>query len=66
GDEPARILEIISPAGFERYFVEIAELVKDGPPDERLLGELLGRYGFEVDPASIPQLVQEHGLAFPG
>ncbi len=66
GDEPARILEIISPAGFERYFVEIAELVKDGPPDERLLGELLGQYGFEVDPASIPQLVQEHGLAFPG
>src|SRR3954453_13729301 len=26
GDEPARILEIISPAGFERYFDELVEL----------------------------------------
>ena len=25
GDEPARILEIISPAGFERYFGELTE-----------------------------------------
>ena len=66
GDEPARILEIISPAGFERYFAEVAELVKDGHPDQRLMSELLGRYGFEVDPTSIPQLVQEHGLVFPG
>ena len=27
GDVPARTLEIISPAGFERYFVEIALLL---------------------------------------
>ncbi len=66
GDEPARILEIISPAGFERYFAEVAELWKDGRPDQRLFGELRGRYGLEADPASIPQLVQEHGLVFPG
>ena len=26
GDEPCRILEIISPAGFERYFDELVEL----------------------------------------
>ncbi|WP_294565849.1 cupin domain-containing protein, partial [uncultured Arthrobacter sp.] len=26
GDEPARVLEIISPAGFERYFQEIGPL----------------------------------------
>ena len=25
GDEPARIIEIISPAGFEKYFIELAE-----------------------------------------
>src|SRR5215210_6923732 len=34
GDVPARALEIISPAGFERYFAEIAALlppVHDGP-----------------------------------
>jgi quercetin dioxygenase-like cupin family protein len=27
GDAPARALEIISPAGFERYFLELAPLV---------------------------------------
>jgi len=26
GDEPARILEIISPVGFERYFEELLDL----------------------------------------
>src|SRR5678815_5727838 len=26
GDEPARILEIISPAGFERFFAELVDL----------------------------------------
>ena len=37
GDTPARALEIISPAGFERYFAEIAQLLppaQAGPPDE--------------------------------
>ena len=35
GPEPARLLEIIAPAGFERYFVQLAALVnKNGPPDE--------------------------------
>src|SRR3954468_2719747 len=32
GDEPARILEIISPAGFERYFAELVALPADGVP----------------------------------
>src|SRR5512146_1823504 len=33
-DEPARILEIISPAGFEKYFEEVAELAAlNVPPD---------------------------------
>ena len=34
GDTPARALEIISPAGFERYFVEIAQLL---PPPTTVL-----------------------------
>jgi quercetin dioxygenase-like cupin family protein len=35
GDEPARILEIISPAGFERYFEVLLDLQsKAGSPDE--------------------------------
>ena len=62
GDEPARILEIISPAGFERYFAELVELGgsrKAAPQTLRALGE---RYGLEVDPQSIPALLERFGL----
>src|SRR6185312_5736553 len=34
GDTPARLLEIVSPAGFERYFAEAtAAFAADGSPD---------------------------------
>src|SRR5829696_4635507 len=50
GDVPARILEIISPAGFERYFEELIELLpQDGPPDPAAIGALAARYGLELD-----------------
>src|SRR6202043_2942421 len=58
GDEPARILEIISPAGFERFFEELVDLggAADAPPD--VLAELSARYGLEMDPATVPGLVE--------
>ena len=65
GDVLARGLEIISPAGFERYFAEIAALLPPahaGPPDERALGAVMARYGLEMDMSSIPVLVERHGL----
>ena len=66
GDEPARLLEIISPAGFEQYFLELVELGGStrAAPQER--AALAARYGLEVDPKSIPDLVQRFGLTFPG
>jgi mannose-6-phosphate isomerase-like protein (cupin superfamily) len=66
GDEPARILEIISPAGFERFFEELVDLggAGDAPPD--VLAELSARYGLEMDPATVPGLVERFGLRFPG
>jgi mannose-6-phosphate isomerase-like protein (cupin superfamily) len=66
GDSPARALEIISPAGFERYFDEIAPLFAvDGPPGMQRLGEIAARYGLEFDQSSLPRLAQEHGLDVP-
>jgi mannose-6-phosphate isomerase-like protein (cupin superfamily) len=63
GNEPARALEIISPGGFERYFERAAELFAGGgPPDPAALEELASEYGLEFDLASIPRLMQEHGL----
>jgi quercetin dioxygenase-like cupin family protein len=66
GDEPARILEIVSPAGFEHYWDELVGLLAAGPPDPERVGELAARYGLEMDPSSIPTLCAEHGLVFPG
>ena len=65
GDALARALEIISPAGFERYFAEIAPLLhptNPGPPDERALLAVQASFGLEMDMSSIPILVERHGL----
>jgi Cupin domain len=64
GDSPARLLEIISPAGFERYFAELAPLFEaDGGPDFEAIARLQARYGITMDPTSIERLSAEHGLA---
>ena len=62
GDQPARILEIISPAGFEQYFREMVALPQDATPADR--AAIAARYALEVDPQSIPRLVAEYGLRF--
>jgi quercetin dioxygenase-like cupin family protein len=66
GDEPARILEFISPAGFERFFDELVDLGGVTQAEPRNLGELCARYELEMDPDSVPGLVQRFGLRFPG
>ena len=65
-EEPARLLEIISPAGFERYFQELIELPSDLEPPERTqaIAAIADRYGLEMDFDSIPDLLEEHNLVF--
>jgi mannose-6-phosphate isomerase-like protein (cupin superfamily) len=62
GDEPARILELISPAGFERYFRELAPLLAAPERDEAAVGQVVARHGLEIDFSTIPVLVERHGL----
>jgi mannose-6-phosphate isomerase-like protein (cupin superfamily) len=66
GDEPARILEIISPGGFEAYFERLSELLasEGAPPDPAKVGAIADAYGLELDPESIPRLCAEFGLSF--
>ncbi len=64
GDTDASLLEIISPAGFERYFDELLTLFRNGEPDPSRIGPIADRYGLELDPSSIPALCREHGLTF--
>jgi mannose-6-phosphate isomerase-like protein (cupin superfamily) len=62
-DEPARILELIVPGGFGRYFVELAEVfAHPGPPDLGALAAVALRYELEVDPDSVGRLAEAHGL----
>src|SRR5487761_41946 len=66
GAEPASLLEIISPAGFERFFAELVDLggVVQAPPE--LLEELCTRYALEIRPESVPGLVERFQVRFPG
>jgi quercetin dioxygenase-like cupin family protein len=66
GDEPARILEIISPAGFERFFAELLDLggVTQAAPET--LVDLCARYELEMDPDSVTGLIERFELRFPG
>src|SRR5919112_3173668 len=66
GDEPARILEIISPAGFERFFAELGPQAAGGAPDPEAMGELCARYALDMRPETLPELCSRFGLWFPG
>ncbi len=66
GPEPARIIEIFSPAGFERYFEELAQVFSaDGPPDTDRLEGLAGRYGLTFQWARMEEIMQQHDLRVP-
>lgn len=64
-DTPCRILEIISPGGFERFFDDMAVLMQAPDFGPARLGELGARYGVELQPESVPRLCGEHGLDHP-
>jgi quercetin dioxygenase-like cupin family protein len=66
GDTPARILELISPAGFENYFRELGAELSSGPPDPQRLAGRCARYELDMDMSSIPSLIQRFGVRFPG
>jgi quercetin dioxygenase-like cupin family protein len=48
-DEPVRILEIVMPAGLERYFEEVAPILREhGPNWTERFYELATRYGLTI------------------
>jgi mannose-6-phosphate isomerase-like protein (cupin superfamily) len=60
GDTPTRVLELISPGGFEDLFRELGAL--SGEPDLATLLELGARYGVKVDFEGTGPILQRHGL----
>jgi mannose-6-phosphate isomerase-like protein (cupin superfamily) len=62
GDEPCRILEIIAPAGFEHFFAELDALGGALAADPQELADLSARYGLEMQPETVPELLERFGL----
>jgi mannose-6-phosphate isomerase-like protein (cupin superfamily) len=58
GDGVCRILEIISPGGFEHYFEELIE----GPAPAAVWQQ---RYGTETDLSATSRIKEQFGLLFP-
>lgn len=62
GDVPARLLEIISPAGFENYFREMAPLLTDVEGNHERIMQVAHRYDLDIDFSTIPILAERHHL----
>ena len=66
GSVPARMIEIISPAGFERFFEELADANEAGSIDPALMQEWDERYGVPfAEPDWIGDVVKRYNLTPP-
>ena len=64
-DEPARILEIISPAGFEEYFAKLDALLRPEVLEREALAALQASYGLTMDMSSVGVICAREGLPLP-
>lgn len=62
GSEPASMLELISPAGFEQYFRDLAPLLAAPQRDDAAIASVVARHELDIDFATIPLLAERHGL----
>ncbi|GIF51731.1 cupin domain [Asanoa ferruginea] len=63
GAVPARMIEIISPAGFEHFFREVAEMIAAGPVAEGDGDDLTERYGLSFgQPDWLQDVIDRYGL----
>jgi quercetin dioxygenase-like cupin family protein len=66
GSTPARMIEVISPAGFEGFFRELTAMTASGAPDLAEVGRLGERYGLpSAEPAWLPDVIARYGLTPP-
>jgi quercetin dioxygenase-like cupin family protein len=66
GSTPARMIEIISPAGFEGFFRGFADLNDAGPIDLAAVQALAADFGLPyADPDWLPDVIARYGLTPP-
>jgi mannose-6-phosphate isomerase-like protein (cupin superfamily) len=61
GDSPCNLIEVISPAGFENYFREVAAAWGN----LELFGQINARYSLDMDFDSVSYLCRRFNLTFP-
>ena len=67
GSTPARMIEVISPAGFEKFFRDLADLTTDGPPPFEAIATLAEAYGLQFgEPPWLPDIIARYNLIPPG
>jgi quercetin dioxygenase-like cupin family protein len=66
GSTPARMIEVISPAGFEGFFRELADMNDAGPPAFPAIFELGKRYQLPfAEPDWLPDVIARYNLTPP-
>ena len=66
GSTPARMIEVISPAGFEGFFRELVALTDVGRPAPADIGALGDRYGLPfAQPDWLPEVIERYKLTPP-
>ena len=66
GDVPARMIEIITPAGFDKFFRELAEANAQGPMSPPEVAEMAARYELPfAEPDWIGDVIERYGLTPP-
>ncbi len=66
GKTPARMIEVISPAGFENFFRDMTDLTVGGAPSRDAVTQLADKYGLEFGQATwLPDIVARYDLTPP-
>ncbi len=63
GSSPARMIEVISPGGFEQFFRELSDMTAIGAPDMADVARLAGRYELPfAEPAWLADVIARYHL----
>ena len=66
GQAPARMIEVITPPGFEGFFAALTRLTAVGRPDPEEVAALAGSFGLPfAQPDWLPDVIARYGLTPP-
>jgi preprotein translocase subunit Sec61beta len=60
-DQPARVVEMLNPAGLEKYFEELEPVLVNHEP-RAVYDALAAKYGLEIIDDWIPELEEAYGI----